>query len=173
MSEMVVLVDEKDTPLGEMDKLEAHRKALLHRAVSVFVFNSEGKLLLQRRALGKYHSPGLWTNTACTHPHPGESNEEAVIRRLKQEMGISVDSVRKMFDFIYKEPLENGLTEHELDHVFVGFSDERPVCNLEEVCDFDYVDVDELLKRVKSNSNDYTVWFRAIIERVVGATKNK
>jgi isopentenyl-diphosphate Delta-isomerase len=172
MEEHVILVDEKDNPLGEMDKMEAHRKALLHRAVSVFVFNSKGKLLLQKRALGKYHSPGLWTNTACTHPHPGESNEEAVIRRLMQEMGISVDSVRKLFDFIYKEPLENGLTEHELDHVFVGFSDECPKCNPEEVCDFDYVDVDELPERVKSSPGDYTVWFKAIIERVVVATKN-
>lgn len=88
-------------------------------------------------------------------------------------MGISVDSVRKLFDFIYKEPVENGLTEYELDHVFVGFSDERPVCNLEEVCDFDYVDVDELLEKIKSNSKDYTVWFKAIIGRVVGTIKNQ
>lgn len=171
MKEHVILVDENDNPLGEMEKMEAHRKALLHRAVSVFLFNNDNKLLLQKRALGKYHSPGLWTNTACTHPYVNESNEEAVIRRLKEEMGISVDGVRKLFDFIYKESFENGLTEYELDHVFVGFSDELPVCDLNEVSDFDYVDLDEVLERVKSSPNDFTVWFKAIIERVVSETK--
>lgn len=171
MKEHVILVDENDNPLGEMEKMEAHRKALLHRAVSVFLFNNDNKLLLQKRALGKYHSPGLWTNTACTHPYLNESNEEAVIRRLKEEMGISVDGVRKLFDFIYKESLENGLTEYELDHVFVGCSDERPVCDSNEVSDFDYVDLDEVLERVKSCPNDFTVWFKAIIERVVSETK--
>lgn len=171
MKEHVILVDENDNPLGEMEKMEAHRKALLHRAVSVFLFNNDNKLLLQKRAFGKYHSPGLWTNTACTHPYVNESNEEAVIRRLKEEMGISVDGVRKLFDFIYKESFENGLTEYELDHVFVGFSDELPVCDLNEVSDFDYVDLDEVLERVKSSPNDFTVWFKAIIERVVSETK--
>jgi isopentenyl-diphosphate Delta-isomerase len=171
MKEHVILVDENDNPLGEMEKMEAHRKALLHRAVSVFLFNNDNKLLLQKRALGKYHSPGLWTNTACTHPYVNESNEEAVIRRLKEEMGISVDGVRKLFDFIYKESFENGLTEYELDHVFVGFSDELPVCDSNEVSDFDYVDLDEVLERVKSSPNDFTVWFKAIIERVVSETK--
>jgi isopentenyl-diphosphate Delta-isomerase len=171
MKEHVILVDENDNPLGEIEKMEAHRKALLHRAVSVFLFNNDNKLLLQKRALGKYHSPGLWTNTACTHPYVNESNEEAVIRRLKEEMGISVDGVRKLFNFIYKESFENGLTEYELDHVFVGFSDELPVCDLNEVSDFDYVDLDEVLERVKSSPNDFTVWFKAIIERVVSETK--
>jgi isopentenyl-diphosphate Delta-isomerase len=171
MKEHVILVDENDNPLGEIEKMEAHRKALLHRAVSVFLFNNDNKLLLQKRALGKYHSPGLWTNTACTHPYVNESNEEAVIRRLKEEMGISVDGVRKLFDFIYKESFENGLTEYELDHVFVGFSDELPVCDSNEVSDFDYVDLDEVLERVKSSPNDFTVWFKAIIERVVSETK--
>lgn len=171
MKEHVILVDENDNPLGEMEKMEAHRKALLHRAVSVFLFNNDNKLLLQKRAFGKYHSPGLWTNTACTHPYVNESNEEAVIRRLKEEMGISVDGVRKLFDFIYKESFENGLTEYELDHVFVGFSDELPVCDSNEVSDFDYVDLDEVLERVKSSPNDFTVWFKAIIERVVSETK--
>lgn len=171
MKEHVILVDENDNPLGEMEKMEAHRKALLHRAVSVFLFNNDNKLLLQKRAFGKYHSPGLWTNTACTHPYVNESNEEAVIRRLKEEMGISVDGVRKLFDFIYMESFENGLTEYELDHVFVVFSDELPVCDSNEVSDFDYVDLDEVLERVKSSPNDFTVWFKAIIERVVSETK--
>ena len=114
MFENVILVDENDNPLGEMEKLEAHQKALLHRAVSVFIFNSNNKLLLQKRALSKYHSPGLWTNTACTHPFPNEQNEAATIRRLKEEMGITLNHVTEIFHFIYKEQLEYGLTERRL-----------------------------------------------------------
>ena len=167
--EKVLLVDENDTPHGEMEKLEAHQRALLHRAVSVFIFNSNNKLLLQKRALNKYHSPGLWTNTACTHPFLNESNESAVIRRLKEEMGITINHVAKIFHFIYKEQLENGLTEHEFDHVFIGFSDELPVLNPNEVSDFDYVDINEVLEKVNLSPQNYTVWFKKIIERV--ATK--
>ncbi|MDP4186889.1 MAG: isopentenyl-diphosphate Delta-isomerase [Bacteroidota bacterium] len=162
----VILVDEYDTPLGEIAKLEAHQKALLHRAVSVFVFNNHNKILLQKRAAGKYHSPDLWTNTACTHPFPNESNEAAVIRRLKEEMGITINYVTKIFHFIYKEQLENGLTEYEFDHVFVGFSDELPIPDSDEVSDFDYVDIKEVLEQVKMLPQNYTVWFKKIIERV-------
>lgn len=166
MFENVILVDENDSPIGQMEKLEAHQKALLHRAVSVFVFNRTNKLLLQKRALGKYHSPGLWTNTACTHPYLNEKNEAAVIRRLKEEMGLSLIDVAEIFHFIYKEQLENGLTEHEFDHVFVGFSDELPVVNPDEVSDFDYVAINEVLEQVKKSPQNYTVWFKRIIERV-------
>lgn len=166
MLEKVILVDENDTPQGEIEKLEAHQKALLHRAVSVFIFNSDNKLLLQKRALSKYHSPGLWTNTACTHPFPKESNEAAVIRRLKEEMGITIKNVTKIFHFIYKEQLENELTEYELDHVFVGFSDELPIPDPNEVSEFDYVDINEVLEQVKMSPQNYTVWFKKIIERI-------
>lgn len=166
MLEKVILVDENDNPIGEMEKLEAHQKALLHRAVSVFVFNCNHKLLLQKRAHSKYHSPGLWTNTACTHPFPNESNKAAVISRLKEEMGITLNHVTEIFYFIYKEQLENGLTEHEFDHVFVGFSDEWPVLNCDEVSNFDYVTINDVLEQVKISPQNYTVWFKRIIERV-------
>jgi isopentenyl-diphosphate delta-isomerase len=166
MLENVILVDEYDTPLDKMEKLEAHQKALLHRAVSVFIFNNHNKMLLQKRAASKYHSPDLWTNTACTHPFPSESNEAAVIRRLKEEMGITINNVTEIFHFIYNEQLENGLTEYEFDHVFVGFSDELPIPNPDEVSDFDYIDINEVLKQVKKSPQNYTVWFKKIIERV-------
>jgi len=166
MQDKVILIDENDTPLGEIEKLEAHQKALLHRAVSVFVFNTDNKLLLQKRALNKYHSPGLWSNTACTHPAPHESNEEAAIRRLKEEMGLTLTKITKLFHFIYKEQLDNGLFEHELDHVFIGFSEEWPVPAPNEVSDFDYVEMHEVLEQVKKSSHNYTVWFKKIIERV-------
>ncbi|NCC98080.1 MAG: isopentenyl-diphosphate Delta-isomerase [Bacteroidia bacterium] len=166
MFEKVILIDKNDNPIGEMEKLEAHQKALLHRAVSVFIFNSNHKLLIQKRAPIKYHSPGLWTNTACTHPFPNESNEAAIIRRLKEEMGITLSHVTEIFHFIYNEQLENGLTEHEFDHVFIGFSDELPVLNHDEVSDFDYVAINDILEQVKISPQNYTVWFKKIFERV-------
>lgn len=166
MEEKVVLVDLNDCSVGEIEKLEAHQKGLLHRAVSVFVFNSEKKMLLQKRAETKYHSPGLWTNTACTHPYMNESNEEAVLRRLKQEMGIEMDKVTKLFHFTYRETLENALIEHEFDHVYIGFSDDKPVPEPSEVSDFNYLDVNEVLEHVKRKPHEYTVWFKKIIDRV-------
>jgi len=172
MEEKVILVDLNDTPIGETEKLEAHQKALLHRAVSVFVFNSEKKMLLQKRSLNKYHSPGLWTNTACTHPYPGESNNGAVIRRLKQEMGLVVNDVTKLFHFTYKEKLDNELTEHEFDHVFIGFSDKTPFPEPNEVMDYKYVGINEVLEQVKKSPHDYTVWFRKIVERVANDAKS-
>ena len=121
--EKVILVDSADNAIGEMGKMEAHKRALLHRAVSVFIFNSKKELLLQKRALSKYHSSGLWTNTVCTHPYPDETVKDAAIRRLKEEMGLVTD-VHKIFDFIYKEKIDNELTEYEFDHVFIGFTDD-------------------------------------------------
>lgn len=167
MTEKVILVDMNDRQTGLMDKTEAHRKALLHRAVSAFIFNSKNQLLLQRRALNKYHSAGLWTNTACTHPRPGESPLEAAQRRLEEEMGLKVNDLTKLFDFVYKEPLENGLTEHEYDHVFAGISDDLPVPEPGEVCDYRYVGIDTVTDAVRHNPDEYTIWFRHIIERVI------
>lgn len=161
----VILVDTNDVPTGTADKLEAHQNAMLHRAVSVFVVNSEGEWLLQRRALDKYHSKGLWTNTCCTHPMPGESASHAAARRLMEEMGMSC-RLRFLFTFIYKGELDNELTEHELDHVFLGFSDDLPVINREEVEDWKYTAYEELKNVVVANPSDYTYWFREIFEDV-------
>jgi isopentenyl-diphosphate delta-isomerase len=159
----VVLVDEHNREVGLMEKMEAHHKGLLHRAFSVFVFNENGELLLQRRAFGKYHSEGLWTNTCCSHPYPGESILEGGKRRLFEEMGFTCE-LSEVFSFIYKAELENGLIEHELDHVLVGFSEETPHLNLEEVSAFKWMSVDEIKADMKENPLQYTAWFRILIE---------
>jgi len=163
--ENVILVDEQDNEVGLMEKIEAHKKALLHRAISVFIFNSNGDWLLQRRASNKYHSGGLWTNTCCTHPLPNETNLEAANRRLSQEMGMQSELL-ELFSFTYKEPLDNELTEYEFDHVFIGFSDFLPNINLKEVADYKYIHYKELDTDMHINPNDYTVWFRKIYEKV-------
>jgi isopentenyl-diphosphate delta-isomerase len=157
----VILVDENDNSIGTMEKHEAHRKALLHRAVSVFIFNTSGEWLLQQRAKEKYHSNSLWTNTCCTHPLPGETNIHAAKRRLNEEMGLSCD-LTEAFRFIYHEPLDNNLTEHELDHVFIGISDDQPVINMDEVMDYKYMSTGDLKADIAANSQNYTVWFRKI-----------
>ena len=125
MQESVILVNERDEPQGNMEKMRAHREGHLHRAFSIFIFNREGNLLLQQRAAHKYHSAGLWSNTCCSHPRPGESIDDAAARRLQEEMGLQTELVY-LFRFQYHALLENGLTEHELDHVLIGFSDEAP-----------------------------------------------
>lgn len=165
MEENVILVDDNDNQIGLMAKTEAHKKALLHRAISVFIFNSEGEWLLQRRAFSKYHSAGLWTNTCCTHPLPNENNQDAANRRLKEEMGMH-GSLKELFSFTYKETLDNELTEHELDHVFVGITDLIPTINTDEVAEFKYIKHDSLTLDIKNNPSHYTVWFKKIIERV-------
>jgi isopentenyl-diphosphate delta-isomerase len=171
--ENVLLVDTYDNVIGEMEKMEAHKKAKLHRAVSVFIFNSDKQLLLQRRALSKYHSAGLWTNTACTHPCANENNRDVAITRLKEEMRLDVDELKEAFYFLYNEKLDNHLTEHEFDHVFIGFSDALPYPNPDEVCDFKYVDIDSILEQVNESPEDYTVWFREIIEQVLNYINNR
>ena len=159
----VILVDEHDQEVGLMEKMEAHQKGLLHRAFSVLVFNENGELLLQRRAFGKYHSEGLWTNTCCSHPYPGESILEAGKRRLFEEMGFSCELTQE-FSFLYKADLENGLIEHELDHVLIGFSDETPHLNLEEVSAFKWMSVDNIKSDILENPLNYTAWFRILIK---------
>ena len=148
-----------------MEKLEAHRKAELHRAVSVFIFNQKGQWLLQQRSLGKYHSKGLWTNTCCSHPFPGEEISTAAHRRLREEMGLDCQLLH-VFSFIYKEKLDNEMTEHELDHVYWGITDELPVINDEEVMDWKYFDLNELFADISLHPGRYTVWFSKIFERV-------
>jgi isopentenyl-diphosphate Delta-isomerase len=165
MEELVILVDERDIKLGLMPKTEAHRKALLHRAISVFIFNSNGEWLLQRRALTKYHSSGLWTNTCCTHPLPNETSIDAANRRLSQEMGMQC-SLKELFSFTYKEVLDNELTEHEFDHVFIGITDNVPQINTDEVAEYKYLKYSNLNLDIKKNPTHYTVWFKKIVERV-------
>lgn len=163
--EYVILVDADDNEIGAMRKMEAHQKALLHRAISVFICNSNGDWLLHRRALQKYHSNGLWTNTSCSHPFPGESNLQAANRRLMEEMGLKANLV-EIFNFTYKEPLDNELTEYELDHVFFGITDEKPVINPDEVDDWKYISFNELEADIEKNPENYTVWFLKIFKQV-------
>tara|TARA_B100001093_G_scaffold373974_1_gene358979 strand:- start:804 stop:1322 length:519 start_codon:yes stop_codon:yes gene_type:complete len=159
----VILVDKNDNQVGLMPKLEAHEKGLLHRAFSVFIFNNDYKLLLQKRATSKYHSGGLWTNTCCSHPREGEDISEAANRRLFEEMGIKT-SLRKVYDFIYKAELDNGLTENEFDHVFYGVYDKEPKINLEEADDYKWMDMDSLNDDINNNGGNYTVWFKIAFE---------
>ena len=163
--EQVILVDELDNELGVMEKILAHQKALLHRAFSIFIFNDKGELLLQQRALSKYHSPGLWTNTCCSHPRPAESSSDAANRRLKEEMGFECE-LTYQFNFIYKAELDQGLTEHELDHVFFGLYTGLVNPNPEEVKDYKFVDVKEVLFDMDANPEKYTVWFKIIFNKV-------
>ncbi len=161
--EQVILVDTNDNPIGLSPKMEAHEKALLHRAFSVFIFNDEGKLLLQQRAAHKYHSPELWTNTVCSHQRQGETNIQAGKRRLQEEMGLNT-GLKEVFSFIYKAEFDNGLTEHELDHVLVGFSNENPKINPDEVMNFSWESLENIEADIKSNPQRYTEWFKIIFK---------
>jgi isopentenyl-diphosphate delta-isomerase len=161
--EQVILVDEMDNQVGTMEKMEAHRKGLLHRAFSVLLFDSDGRLLLQKRAAGKYHSSGLWTNTCCSHPAPGENLAEAARRRLMEEMGIDVKPTFS-HSFIYRAELGQDLIEHEFDHVFVGIFDGNPVLNKNEVEDWKFVELNWLKQDMAANPDQYTVWFRLIVD---------
>ncbi len=163
--EYVILVNKNDLPLGTMEKMEAHEKGILHRAFSVFIFNKEGKILLQRRSLDKYHSSGLWTNTVCSHPRAGEKIVDAVHRRLVEEMGIDAD-VERLFSFVYNADVGDGLREHEYDHVFIGVSNTIPKPNPEEVGDWKYMDFDALVSDVQKHPEKYTVWFRIALKEV-------
>ncbi len=160
---MVILVDENDQPIGTMEKIEAHEKALLHRAFSVFIINQKGEIMLQQRAWHKYHSPLLWTNTCCSHQRVGETNLEAGKRRLKEEMGFEV-SLKELFHFIYKAPFDNGLTEHELDHVMIGYYNEEPNINPEEVESWKWMGIKDIRKDMTENPEIYTVWFKIIFD---------
>ena len=167
----VILVNENDEPLGSMEKMEAHEKGLLHRAFSVFVFNKNGEMLLQQRATDKYHSPGLWTNTCCSHPMPGEETIDAAHRRLVEEMGFDT-ALKSAFSFTYKTAFENGLTEHELDHVFIGDYDGEIIPNHQEVKDFRFMKIEALKENIQHNEQIYTSWFKIAFPKLEEYLKN-
>lgn len=171
MEEKVVLVDNKDNAIGLMNKQEAHVKGVLHRAFSVFIFNSQNQLLLQQRAFSKYHSGGMWTNTCCSHPRDKEPVISAGKRRLKEEMGMNCE-LKKVFDFIYKAKMENNLYEHEFDHVLFGYSDDLPEINKEEVEGYNYKSLDDIQVDIQVNPEAYTQWFKICFNEVVLRNKN-
>ena len=164
MQENVILVDQNDQEVGQCEKIEAHEKALLHRAFSVFVFNDKNELMIQQRALSKYHSPGLWTNTCCSHQREGESNIEAGKRRLQEEMGFSTE-LKDTISFIYKAPFDNGLTEHEFDHILVGNFKGKPDLNPDEVAEWKWMSLDAIEKDMQTNPSIYTEWFKIIFDK--------
>ncbi len=162
--EKVILVNDKDEQIGLMPKMEAHKKAVLHRAFSVFVFNDENELMLQQRALDKYHSPGLWTNTCCSHQRDGETNLQAGKRRLQEEMGF-VTELKESIAFIYKAPFDNGLTEHEYDHVMLGYYNGDPVINKEEVANWKWMPLEAIKEDIVGHPELYTEWFKVIFDK--------
>jgi isopentenyl-diphosphate Delta-isomerase len=168
-TEHVVLVDDHDVAIGVAEKLAAHRAGQLHRAVSVFLFDARGAMWLQRRALHKYHSPGLWTNACCTHPRPGEGNAHAATRRVREELGSACQRLRSLFSFLYYAPFDNGLVEHEYDHVFVGQLNVHPTPNPEEVDAVRLVPVRELRREVDAHPERFTAWFRIALAPVLRA----
>ncbi len=166
VDEMVILVDENDKVIGSEEKMKTHREGKLHRAFSIFVFNSKGETLLQKRAKIKYHSGGLWSNACCSHPRPGENLEDAVHRRLKEEMGFDCD-LQKVFHFVYKTNLDNNLTEHEFDHVFIGHYDGGVEINPNEVEDFKWINIDALKESMEKHPENYTEWFKIAFSEVL------
>jgi isopentenyl-diphosphate delta-isomerase len=164
--EQVILVDALDNEMGSMEKMEVHLKGLLHRAFSVFLFNNQGEMLLQKRAADKYHSPGLWTNTCCSHPRPGELVKDAANRRLVEEMGI-VANIEHAFHFIYNARLDQGLVEHELDHVYIGTYDGIINPDEQEVSDYLYINMEVLKNKIMSAPDDFTAWFKIAFPKVV------
>ncbi|MEY4964118.1 MAG: hypothetical protein RLZZ323_1437 [Bacteroidota bacterium] len=163
VEEHVILVNERDEPIGLMPKMEAHEKAVLHRAFSVFVLNSKNEIMLQQRAQHKYHSPLLWTNTCCSHQREGETNIQAGSRRLYEEMGFQTE-LKELFHFIYKAPFDNGLTEHELDHVMIGYYNEAPSINPEEVAAWKWMPIEAIKTDIQNNPDLYTIWFKIIFD---------
>ncbi len=163
--QLVILVNQKDEAQGEMEKMMAHKEGLLHRAFSVFIFNNKGEMLLQRRAVNKYHSGGLWSNACCSHPYPGEATEAGAERRLREELGF-VTKLTKAFDFIYRAEFSNGLTENEFDHVFTGEYNGTIHGNTDEVCDYCYKNIDDLKNSMQTDPGKFTAWFHIVFPRI-------
>lgn len=171
MLEEVILVDADDVAIGTMEKIEAHQKGLLHRAFSILLVNERGEMLLQQRALEKYHSPGLWTNACCSHPRPNETNLDAANRRLQEELGMSV-SLNEIFQFTYHAELEHGLSEHEIDHVFFGMTNENPSINLAEVMSYKWISLSELILDINVHPEKYTAWFNLLMVDHLSSIQN-
>jgi isopentenyl-diphosphate Delta-isomerase len=164
----VILVNEDDQPVGTMEKMKVHHQGLLHRAFSVFIFDRQGNMLLQKRAAGKYHGAGLWTNACCSHPYPGESTEAAAKRRLFEELGFNAP-LKKAFEFVYKAKVENELTEHEYDHVFIGTYEGEINPDEEEVSDYRFVDLSQIQKEIEEHPGNFTSWFKIAFPRVLSS----
>ena len=162
----VILVDEQDHVVGEMDKMEAHEKGILHRAFSIFIFNSKGQMLIHQRANEKYHGGGLWTNACCSHPQLDEDIKESAEQRLQFEMGLQCD-LKRVFAFIYHTPVENNLIEHEYDHVLVGYTDREPVPNVNEVMNYKWIDRLDLLQQIAAEPDAFTYWFRIALPQII------
>jgi isopentenyl-diphosphate Delta-isomerase len=171
MAEELILVNENDEPVGTMEKMEVHQKSLLHRAFSVFIFNHKGEMLLQQRAINKYHSAGLWTNACCSHPKPGEDTKTGAQRRLNEEMGFSTH-LEKIFDFIYRSSFENGLTEFEFDHVFAGNYDGLIIPNPEEVYDYCFMSIEEIESSLIVQPKKFSAWFHIAFPKVKAWKEN-
>ena len=161
----LILVDEHDQPIGVEEKMRTHELGLLHRAFSVWIFNAKGEIMLQQRALEKYHCGGLWTNTCCSHPRPGEASIDAAHRRLQEEMGFDCE-LQEVTEFIYHVTFDNGLTEHEYLHVFVGQYDADPILNPEEASAFRWMTIDALQKDIALHPDQYTYWSRFTLEKL-------
>ena len=170
MNELLILVDEHDNEIGLMEKMPAHLSGRLHRAFSVFIFNSKEELLLQQRADNKYHSGGLWTNTCCSHPIDGEDINVTIKKRLKEEMGMECET-EYQFSFVYKASLGNGLIEHELDRVFFGISDENPVLNPSEAKDWKYISLADLQTEIQSRPENFSAWLKICLPKVISKMK--
>lgn len=164
-SQQIILVNEKDEPVGTMEKMEVHRKGLLHRAFSVFIFDSKGKMLLQQRAGGKYHGAYLWTNACCSHPFPGEEVRDAAARRLKEELGFHT-GLHEIFSFTYRARVENDLIEHEYDHVFAGEYEGRIEPDKEEVSDLRYEGMEQVKKEIALQPEKFTSWFKIVFPKI-------
>jgi len=162
----VIQVDKNDQFEGIIEKIEAHKKGILHRAVSVLIFNSKGEMLLQKRSVNKYHSGGLWSNAACTHPSPDETTEQASLRRLQEEMGISTD-LSHLYSFVYKVNLNNGMIEHEFDHVFIGVTDQKPTLNPEEASAFKYLSIQKIKDEMTDSPANFSAWFKLIFDELI------
>jgi isopentenyl-diphosphate delta-isomerase len=172
MIEEVILVDVHDNAIGTMEKLEAHEKGMLHRAFSILLVNEQGEMLLQQRALEKYHSPGLWTNACCSHPRPEETTIKAANRRLKEELGMSA-TLTEIFQFTYKAELAHGLIEHEIDHVFLGITNENPIINLTEVMSYKWINLTDLKMDIIAHPEKYTAWFNLLMVDYFSSIQNK
>ena len=171
MSNQVILVDKNDNEVGFEEKITAHKKKLLHRAFSIFLFNKSSEILLQRRAPNKYHSGNLWTNTCCSHPLPNISLLESAKKRLFEEMGIEAE-LKKIFSFVYKEEFKNGLCEYEYDHVLFGQFDGVPTLNLSEAVDYKWIKITDLKSEIKLNPDKFTIWLRIMINNHFKYFKN-